>query len=157
MMEEHQFAPSLVDEVAIAIFDQDETFNLEAIAKMDAEGKTAYGDRTGRERDSWDNPANAHCHDGYRRRAVAALKASHAWQQARQEADEETRRKAAAEANRRNILQSLVAAYRADGHEIIERGGVTFAKVVEDFDFGAATLAEFNLDVIADQIDRRLA
>ncbi len=57
---------------------------------------------------------------------------------------------------RQHILLALVEAYRADGHEISERGGVTFAKVVEHFDFGAATLAEFNLDIIAEQIDRRL-
>lgn len=78
-MEKHSFDPALVEAVAISIFDQDETFNLEAIAKMDAEGDTAYGDRTGRERDTWDNPANVHCHNGYRRRAVAALRANQAW------------------------------------------------------------------------------
>lgn len=82
MMKTSTFDPALVDAVAIAIFDQDETFNLEAIAKMDAEGNTAYGDRTGRERDTWDNPANEQCHDGYRRRAIAALEASQAWSEA---------------------------------------------------------------------------
>jgi len=156
-MEKHTFDPNLVEAVAIAIFDQDETFNLEAIAKMDAEGNTGYGDRTGRERDIWDNPANEQCHDGYRRRAISALKANQAWQQAQQEAGKEAYRKAAAEANRQNILQSLIEAYRDDGHRVVKRGGVTFVEIVEDFDFGAATLAEFNLDVIADQIGRRLA
>lgn len=57
---------------------------------------------------------------------------------------------------RQAILQGLVETFRAKGHEVFERDGVTFAKVVEDFDFGAAMLAEFNLDILADQIDRRL-
>lgn len=75
MQTSHSFDPQIVEAVAIAIFDQDEIFNLEFIAKCDAEGRTAPGDAMGRERDTWDNPRNRQCHRGYRRRAVAALTA----------------------------------------------------------------------------------
>ncbi|WP_149745566.1 hypothetical protein [Rhizobium sp. RU35A] len=75
-MEPHSFPSDLVDIVAKAIFDQDETFNLEAIARLDAQGNRTLGDTIGRERDSWDNRRNRPIHDGYRRRAVAALKAA---------------------------------------------------------------------------------
>ncbi|PZR89666.1 MAG: hypothetical protein DI537_20695 [Stutzerimonas stutzeri] len=74
-MTSQSFDPQIVEAVAIALFDQDETFNLEYIAKCDAEGRTAPGDAMGRVRDTWDNPANEQCHAGYRRRAVAALTA----------------------------------------------------------------------------------
>jgi hypothetical protein len=76
IMEPHSFPADLVDAVAKAIFDQDETFNLEAIARLDAQGNRTLGNTIGRDRDSWDNRKNRPIHDGYRRRAVAALKAA---------------------------------------------------------------------------------
>jgi len=79
IMEPHTFPTDLVDAVARAIFDQDETFNLEAIAHLDGKGRPTLGDTIGRERDSWDNRRNRPIHDGYRRRAVAALKAAQAF------------------------------------------------------------------------------
>ena len=72
------------------------------------------------------------------------------------EADKDTGANSTHSVRRQAILQGLVETYRAGGHEVFERDGVTFAKVVEDFDFGAAMLAEFNLDTLADQIDRRV-
>jgi hypothetical protein len=69
------YPDKLVEAVAIALFDYEETLTLQTIEKMDAEGRRDFGDSIGRERDTWDNPDNTHCHDGYRRRAKAALDA----------------------------------------------------------------------------------
>jgi len=61
------------------------------------------------------------------------------------------------ELTRRERIRSIVIdEYKRDGHTIVEHEGETYARLVENTKRGAVVLAEFNLDTLASQIDRRL-
>lgn len=61
------------------------------------------------------------------------------------------------EVTRRERIRSiLIAEFKGDGHELFEHEGETYARLVENTKRGAVVLAEFNLDTLARQIDRRL-
>lgn len=57
---------------------------------------------------------------------------------------------------RERILSILIDEFKGDGHELFEHEGETYARLVENTKRGAVVLAEFNLDTLAKQIDRRL-
>lgn len=57
---------------------------------------------------------------------------------------------------RERILAIVIDEYKRDGHEIVEHDGQAYARLVENTKRGAVVLAEFNLDTLASQIDRRL-
>lgn len=57
---------------------------------------------------------------------------------------------------RERIRAILVSEFKGDGHELFEHEGETYARLVENTKRGAVVLAEFNLDTLASQIDRRL-
>jgi len=57
---------------------------------------------------------------------------------------------------RERIRSILVDEFKGDGHELFEHEGDTYARLVENTKRGAIVLAEFNLDTLASQIDRRL-
>lgn len=61
------------------------------------------------------------------------------------------------EPTRRERIRAIVIdEYKRDGHEIVEHEGEAYARLVENTKRGAVVLAEFNLDTLASQIDRRL-
>lgn len=61
------------------------------------------------------------------------------------------------ELTRREQIRAIVIdEYKRDGHEIVEHEGEVYARLVENTKRGAIVLAEFNLDTLASQIDRRL-
>lgn len=74
-MNDEQFAAGLVEAIAIALFDVEEKLAQEVIAQEEAKGNFGIGHVLGRHPERWDDPKNAHCHVGYRRRAIAALEA----------------------------------------------------------------------------------
>lgn len=57
---------------------------------------------------------------------------------------------------RERIRAILIDEFKGDGHELFEHEGQTYARLVENTKRGAVVLAEFNLDTLASQIDRRL-
>lgn len=69
------YPDTLVEAVAIALFDYQDQLTLQMVENMDAEGRPDFGNVVGRQREAWDNPFNAKFHDGYRRWATAALDA----------------------------------------------------------------------------------
>lgn len=61
------------------------------------------------------------------------------------------------ELSRRERIRSiLIDEFKGEGHELFEHEGETYARLVENTKRGAVVLAEFNLDTLASQIDRRL-
>ncbi|PZP65561.1 MAG: hypothetical protein DI604_23990 [Delftia acidovorans] len=57
---------------------------------------------------------------------------------------------------RERIRTILIEEFKGDGHKLFEHEGETYARLVENTKRGAVVLAEFNLDTLASQIDRRL-
>lgn len=57
---------------------------------------------------------------------------------------------------RERIRTILIEEFKGDGHELFEHDGEAYARLVENTKRGAVVLAEFNLDTLASQIDKRL-
>lgn len=57
---------------------------------------------------------------------------------------------------RERIRSALIAEYKADGHQMVEHEGETYARLVEKTKDCTVVLADINLDTLASQIDRRI-